>query len=103
MCVHITKCPQMNTHLERFNRTIQKEFTDYFNYLLANPDEFNRRLVDYLIFYNTERAHYAFQNKLSPVQFMVQWQEQKLLQNQPVNQLLKMPMESKIGWHYTMF
>ena len=95
------KCPKMNTHLERFNRTIQEEFTDYFCYLLANPDEFNRRLVDYLIFYNIERVHYAFQNKLSPVQFMVQWQEQKLLQNQPVNQLLKMPMESKIGWHYT--
>jgi len=31
---------------------------------------------------NTERVHYAFQNKLSPVQFMVQRQEQKLLQAQ---------------------
>ncbi|MBP6989695.1 transposase family protein, partial [Candidatus Shapirobacteria bacterium] len=50
------KCPQMNTYLERFNRTIQEEFTDYFCYLLANPDEFNRRLVDYLIFYNIERV-----------------------------------------------
>jgi len=95
------KCPQMNTHIERFNRTIQEEFIDYFSYLLVNPDEFNRRLVDYLIFYNTERVHCAFKNKLSPVQFMVQWQKQKLLQNQQNDLLFKMPMESKIGWHYT--
>ncbi|MBI2450365.1 MAG: transposase [Candidatus Nealsonbacteria bacterium] len=101
------KCPQMNTHVERFNRTIQEEFIDYFAYLLIDPDKFNRRLVDYLIFYNTERVHCAFQNKLSPVQFMMQWQEQKLLrgqlQNQSINQLFKMPAESKIGWHYTTF
>jgi transposase InsO family protein len=95
------KCPQMNTHIERFNRTIQEEFIDYFSYLLVNPDEFNRRLVDYLIFYNTERVHCAFKNKLSPAQFMVQWQKQKLLQNQQNNLLFKMPVESKIGWHYT--
>jgi len=110
----------MNTYIERFNRTIQEEFIDYFSYLLINPDNFNRKLVDYLIFYNTERVHCAFQNKLSPVQFMVQWQEQKLLQrqlqNQPINQLLKMPaypagrpaclagkpVESNLGWRYTL-
>ena len=95
----------MNTHVERFNRSIQEEFIDYFAYLLINPDEFNRRLVDYLIFYNTDRVHCAFKNKLSPVQFMVQWQKQKLLQaqlqNQSINQLIKMPAESNIGWHYT--
>ncbi|NCF75424.1 MAG: hypothetical protein GWO87_02985 [Xanthomonadaceae bacterium] len=28
-----------------------------------------------MIFYNTKRVHKAFQNKLSPVQFMVQWQK----------------------------
>jgi len=82
-----------------------EEFIDYFAYLLINPDQFNRRLVDYLIFYNTERVRYAFKNKLSPVQFMIQRQEQKLslgpLPNQTVNQLIKMPAESKIGWHYT--
>lgn len=46
--------PKMNTHLERFNRTIQEEFIDYFAYLLTNPDTFNRKLIDYLVFYNTE-------------------------------------------------
>lgn len=40
----------MNAHLERFNLTIQKEFIDYHSFLLLNPDQFNRRLIDYLIF-----------------------------------------------------
>lgn len=89
------KTPKMNSHIERFNRTIQEEFVDYNSYLLINPDDFNRKLVDYLIFYNTKRAHYAFQNRLSPVQFMM------LLQ--PAQLILKMPLESKIGWHYTRY
>jgi len=99
------KTPKMNAHVERFNRTIQDDFVDWRLYELKNPDEFNRLLIDYLIFYNTERVHCAFQNKLSPIQFMAQWHKQKLLQeqlqNQSINQLFKMPLESKIGWHYT--
>ncbi len=65
------RTPQMNTHIERFNRTIQEEFIDYHSYLLINPDDFNRKLIDYLIFYNTKKVHKAFQNKFSPVQFML--------------------------------
>ena len=87
------KTPKMNAHLERFNRTIQEEFIDYNSFLLKEPDAFNRKLVDYLIFYNTERVHYAFRNKLSPIQFMLQWSE--------VN-TLKIPTESRIGLHYTL-
>jgi len=87
------KTPKMNAHLERFNRTIQEEFIDYHSFLLLNPDEFNRKLVDYLIFYNTERVHHAFQNKLSPIQFMMTLQPQSLL--------FHLPRESKIGLHYT--
>jgi hypothetical protein len=89
------KIPKMNAHLERFNRTIQEEFIDYHSFLLLNPDNFNRRLIDYLIFYNTERVHCAFQNKLSPVQFMMTIQPRSL----PI----KLPMESKIGLHYTRY
>ena len=65
------RTPKMNAHIERFNRTIQDEFIDFHTYLLINPEEFNQKLIDCLIFYNTERVHYAFQNKLSPIQFMV--------------------------------
>jgi transposase InsO family protein len=87
------RTPQMNSHLERFNRTIQEEFIDYHCYLLINPDDFSRKLIDYLIFYNIKRVHKAFQNKLSPIQFM--------LSIQPARLTLKMPLESKIGWHHT--
>lgn len=80
------KTPRMNAHLERFNRTIQDDWIDWHLYKLIDPDVFNRSLVDYLIFYNMERVYYAFQNKLSPIQFMMQWQEQKLLLNQLPNQ-----------------
>lgn len=106
------KCPQMNSHIERFNRTIQEEFIDYFTYLLKDPVVFNQRLIDYLIFYNIDRVHCAFKNKVSPVQFMIQWQEKELLPNkQPKpqdykqlnhsNQLVKISEKSNYGWHYT--
>lgn len=87
------KTPKMNAHLERFNRTIQDEFVDHNSFLLLNPDEFNRKLIDYLIFYNTERVHHAFQNKLSPIQFM--------MTIQPKSLFVKLPRESRIGLHYT--
>ena len=67
------KTPKMNSHIERFNRTIQDDFVDWHLSDLKDPDTFNHRLVDYLIFYNTERVHHAFQNKFSPVQYMAQW------------------------------
>jgi len=88
------RTPKMNAHLERFNRTIQEEFVDYFSYLLINPDDFNRRLVDYLIFYNTLRVHHAFKNKLSPMQFLINWQK---------SSILKTPVNSKSGLHYTAY
>ncbi|MDO8524815.1 MAG: hypothetical protein Q7R99_04290, partial [bacterium] len=62
-------------------------------YLLLNPDEFNQELIDYLIFYNTLRVHHAFQNKLSPIQFIMNWQQSQTI--------FKTSEESKIGLHYT--
>lgn len=88
------RTPQMNAHLERFNRSIQEEFIDFKQYLLLNPDEFNQKLVDYLIFYNTERVHCAFQNKLSPIQFIIQWQKSQTI--------FKQLEKSNFGLHYTI-
>ena len=88
------KTPKMNAHVERFNRTIQDEFIDWHIQDLMHPEVFNRKLIDYLIFYNTKRVHFAFQNKLSPVQFMIQAQENKQF-------ILNMPQECKSGWDYT--
>lgn len=87
------KTPKMNAHVERFNRTIQEEFVDYHAFLLLDDGiAFNRKLMDYLIFYNTERVHHAFANRLSPVQFMVSLQDQNIS---------SLAAESKSGWHYT--
>jgi transposase InsO family protein len=83
------KTPKMNAHLERFNRTIQEEFVDFHMGELLTPGIFNKKLMGYLAFYNTERVHFAFQNKLSPVQFILSLQ---------ANQL---PKECKDGWPHT--
>ena len=64
------KTPKMNAHVERFNRTIQEEFIDYHEELLITPNQFNRQLIPWLIWYNAERPHWAVKLK-SPVQFLL--------------------------------
>ena len=69
------KTPKMNAHIERFNRTIQEEFANYHRHLLLEePDQFNDKLIDWLLFYNTKRVHYAFKNQLTPVQKLLQYE-----------------------------
>ena len=86
------KTPKMNAHVERFNRTLQEEFLNYHKGLLLNPDLFNTKLMDYLIWYNTRRVHYAFGNKLSPIQFLLSWKPTANSQ---------LPAECKYGWPHT--
>ena len=69
------KTPKMNAHVERFNRTIQESFIDYHDVLLLDTDAFNTKLMDWLLFYNTKRVHHAFKNKLSPVQYLLQYEQ----------------------------
>ncbi len=85
------RTPKMNAHAERFNRTVQEEFVSYYQGLVATDmPEFNRRLAEYLCFYNLKRVHHAFGNKLSPVQFML---------SLPVS---KLSTECKRGWPHTL-
>ena len=86
------RTPKMNAHCERFNRTIQDDFVDYHVEELLIPEVFNRKLIDWLVWYNTDRVHYAFQNKLSPVQFLM---------NLPRSAQDKLPTECKSGWPHT--
>lgn len=60
--------PQSNAHLERFNRTIQEQFAYWHTDLLDEPDDFNRKLMNYLIWYNTERPHRSI-GKLPPLRY----------------------------------
>jgi len=62
------KHPQSNGHLERFNRTIQEQCVHLYMDYLDEPDEFNRKLMEYLIWYNTERPHRGI-GKISPLRY----------------------------------
>jgi len=60
--------PQANGHVERFNRTIQEQFAYWNTDLLDELDDFNRRLMNYLIWYNTEKPHRGI-GKLTPLRY----------------------------------
>jgi len=85
------RTPKMNAHCKRFNRTLREEFLDYHTFELAEDiDSFNRKLLDYLVWYNTKRVHKAFQNKLCPVNYC--------LERLPTNKYLE---ECNLGWTHT--
>jgi transposase InsO family protein len=64
------RTPQSNSYVERFNRTIQEEFVDSHLDYLEDTQEFNSKLVDYLLYYNTIRPHQAL-SYLTPMGFMI--------------------------------
>lgn len=88
------KTPKMNAHVKRFNRTLQEEFLNYHKGLLLDLDRFNTLLMDYLVFYNTKRVHHEFQNKLTPLQFLLSWKPAKGS---------RLPAECKDGWPHTKY
>ena len=53
------RTPKDNAVLERFNRTIQEEFVEMINIGLEDVEEFNQRLTEWLIEYNSIRPHQA--------------------------------------------
>ena len=58
------KCPKMNAHVERFNRTLQEECIDYHEDLLFTDLQlFNDRLWDYLQWYNLQRPQAVIEQK----------------------------------------
>ncbi len=64
-------CSKVNGYVERANRTLEEEFLNYHLYLLSdNIKEFNSKLMDYLIWYNTKRSHKGI-NNLSPIDFLL--------------------------------
>lgn len=85
------RTPKQNAHSERFNRTVQEEFANYHRHdLWMDIDSFNQKLFAWLFWYNSERVHFAFQNKLSPLQFMISLDPKTL------------PAECKSGWPHTV-
>jgi len=65
------RAPKENAHVERFNRTLNEEFLVYHRDLLRDDvAEFNRQLVEWLLWYNAERPHYAL-GQVSPFRYMM--------------------------------
>lgn len=63
------KTPKQNARCERVNRTIQDEFMiKYGNLLFHDINLFNKKLDKYLRWYNFERVHARFGNKITPFQ-----------------------------------
>jgi putative transposase len=60
--------PESNGFLERFNRTVQEQCVSLYVDYLDEPDDFNRKLMDYLIWYNTEKPHRGI-GKLPPLRY----------------------------------
>ena len=60
--------PQSNGHLERFNKTIQEQFVNWHTDELDDLETFNRNLMEYLIWYNTEKPHRSI-GKLPPLKY----------------------------------
>ncbi len=72
--------PKMNAFIERFNRTIQEEFSNYNLWLLRdNLQEFNLKLMQYLDFYNSQRPHLGLKKDtgqfISPMQYLKQYHQ----------------------------
>ena len=51
------RCCKINGTIERFNRTIQEEFIDENLHIFHDQKLFATKLIDYLLFYNTQRVH----------------------------------------------
>ena len=57
------KKPIYNGKIEHYNRTSQEEFIDPNIYdLFQDINEFNAKLVEWCIFYNTKRPHFSHRN-----------------------------------------
>jgi len=62
--------PYKQGHIEKFNRTIQEEFIDQNEIWLDNVNEFNEKMLEWIMWYNTKRYHWSL-NLMSPVDYLL--------------------------------
>ena len=64
--------PRSNSVVERFNRILKEEFVwENEDLLVDDIQEFNRRLMNYPIFYNTQTPHTSL-SYLSPLKYLLE-------------------------------
>lgn len=61
--------PKDNPVLERFNRTIQEEFTEHWDVDPMDLEDFNLKLLDWLVEYNSIRPHQTL-DYLTPLEYI---------------------------------
>ena len=82
--------PQSNGGIERFNRTIQEQFVYWEKEVLVDDIyAFNKKLMEYLIWYNTKKPHRAI-NKLAPLRYYI-------------NMVIKNNIKSNMLWTLTFY
>jgi transposase InsO family protein len=62
--------PYRQGHIEKYNRTIQEEFIDQNEVLLDDVNVFNRKMSEWLIWYNSKRFHWGL-NLETPVDYLL--------------------------------
>lgn len=65
----------MNAYIEKTNDIIQQEFVKRHLYLIQGKDnlaKFNQKLMDWLIYYNTEREHSGL-DYLTPIEYLEEY------------------------------
>jgi IS30 family transposase len=66
------RCPKINAYVERANRSLNEEFllSNFHPYGDFDLSEFNAKLIEHLIWFNSKRVHRGL-NNLSPLGFWI--------------------------------
>jgi len=79
--------PQSNGHVERFQRTLRRQYLQWCEEDPANIASFNQELVRWLLWYNTQRPHLSL-GRLPPLRYFLET-------------FAKDPAQSQMLWTHT--
>lgn len=74
--------PKDNPILERFNRTIKEEFVNFTDVSCEDVDDFNHKLLEWLIEYNDLRPHQSLDYQ-TPLEYITTHNQEKVLPMSP--------------------
>lgn len=65
------RCPKINGHIERSNRSLKEEFVNqHVDLLFSDIELFKYKLMNHLIWYNTKRIHQSLGN-ITPIDYLL--------------------------------
>ena len=64
------RCPKINGVVERYQRSLQEEFANWYLEIIDDTRVFNQKMIEYLIWYNTRRVHQSLGLK-SPMDYLL--------------------------------